>query len=43
VLEIMLAAKRSAQTGQRIQIASTFSWPLLKADEELKYEAQDVM
>jgi len=29
VLEVMLAAKRSAQTGQRIQIASIFSWPLL--------------
>jgi hypothetical protein len=32
VLEVMLAAKHSAQTGQRIQIASTFSWPLLKED-----------
>ena len=32
VLEVMLAAKRSAQTGQRVQIASTFSWPLLKED-----------
>lgn len=32
VLEVMLAAKRSAQTGQRIQITSTFSWPLLKED-----------
>ena len=28
VLEVMLAAQRSAQTGQRIQITSTFSWPL---------------
>ena len=25
VLEVMLAAQRSAQTGQRIQITSTFS------------------
>ena len=32
ILEIMLAAKRSAQTGQHIQISSTFSWPLLKED-----------
>ncbi len=32
VLEVMLAAKRSAQMGQRIQISSTFSWPLLKED-----------
>ncbi len=28
VLEVMLAAQRSAQTGQRIQITSTFPWPL---------------
>jgi predicted dehydrogenase len=33
VLEVMLAAKHSAQTGQRVQIASTFSWPLRKSDE----------
>lgn len=32
VLEVMLAAKRSAQMGQRIPIASTFSWPLLKEE-----------
>jgi predicted dehydrogenase len=32
VLEVMLAAKRSAQRGQRVHIASTFSWPLLKEE-----------
>jgi len=28
VLEVMLAALQSAQTGQRVQITSTFPWPL---------------
>jgi predicted dehydrogenase len=28
VLEIMLAARRSAETGQRVRISSTFLWPL---------------
>jgi len=28
VLDVMQAALRSARTGQRVQIASTFSWPL---------------
>jgi predicted dehydrogenase len=41
VLEIMLAAKRSAQTGQRIQIASTFSWPLPSPEREQKHETQE--
>lgn len=39
VLEVMLAAKRSAQTGQRIPITSTFSWPLLKTEGEPDNEA----
>ena len=29
VLEAMLAAKRAAKTGSRVQISSTFPWPLL--------------
>lgn len=33
VLEVMQAALHSAQTGQHIQIASTFSWPLLPESE----------
>jgi predicted dehydrogenase len=41
VLEVMLAAKRSAQTGQRIQIASTFSWPLLQSAGEQRNEIQE--
>lgn len=41
VLEVMLAAKRSAQTGQRIQIASTFSWPLLQSAGERRSERQE--
>lgn len=32
VLEVMLAAKRSARTGQRIQLSSTFPWPLIQED-----------
>ncbi len=30
VLEVMQGARRAAQTGQRVQIASTFRWPLLE-------------
>lgn len=41
VLEVMLAAKRSAQIGQRIQIASTFSWPLLKEGGEQSNEVRE--
>lgn len=41
VLEVMLAAKRSAQTGQRIQIASTFSWPLLQSAGVQRNEIQE--
>ncbi|GHO82376.1 Gfo/Idh/MocA family protein [Dictyobacter formicarum] len=33
VLEVMLAALRAAKTGHRIQITSTFPWPLLKEGE----------
>ena len=38
VLEVMLAAKRAAQMGQRIQVATTFSWPLLKKTGEQQHE-----
>lgn len=41
VLEVMLAAKRSAQTGRRIQIASTFLWPLLQSAGEPSNERQE--
>jgi predicted dehydrogenase len=31
VLEIMVAAKESARTGQRVPIRSTFPWPILRS------------
>lgn len=30
VLEVMLAALQAAKTGRRVQVSSTFSWPMLK-------------
>ncbi len=32
VLDVMQAALRSARTGRRVQIASTFPWPMRKQD-----------
>lgn len=40
VLEVMQAALHSAQTGQRIQITSTFPWPLLEPGEERQTETR---
>jgi len=34
VLEVMLAAQRAAKTGHRVQITSTFPWPMLKEGVE---------
>lgn len=38
VLEVMQAALRSARTGRRVQIASTFPWPMMKPDGESQSE-----
>jgi predicted dehydrogenase len=41
VLEVMLAAQRSAQAGQRIQIASTFPWPLYGSAGAQSHDIQE--